>query len=135
MTTIDSIAFEKECTFRTSRSSGKGGQNVNKVETKVELLFDIAASLLFSDVEKETLFRKLATRLTQEGVLQVSCEEERSQAKNKQIAIAKTISILEKVLKPVKPRKATKPTVSSVEKRLKTKQVHAEKKLNRKPIV
>jgi ribosome-associated protein len=125
---IDPIAFEKECTFRTARSGGKGGQHVNKVETKVMLAFSIAASALFDENEKATLYRKLAARLTQEGVLQVSSDKERSQLKNKTIAIARAIALLEKALKPVKPRKKTKPTKASVEKRLQNKLLLAKKK-------
>jgi ribosome-associated protein len=128
MKTIDPISFEKECTFRTARSGGKGGQNVNKVETKVVLLFDVAASELFSEEEKATLFRKLATRLTRDGVLQVSCERERSQFRNKEIALFRAIALLEKALKPVTPRKKTKPTKAAVEKRLQAKQLQAKKK-------
>jgi ribosome-associated protein len=128
MKNIDPIAFEKECTFRTARSGGKGGQHVNKVETKVVLLFSIAASGLFDENEKAALHQKLAARLTQEGVLQVSCDRERSQWKNKTLAITKAIAILEKALKPVKPRKKTKPAKASVEKRLQDKLFLAKKK-------
>jgi ribosome-associated protein len=128
MHSIDPIAFEKECTFRTARSGGKGGQHVNKVETKVVLVFSVAASALFDENEKATLYHKLATRLTQEGVLQVSCDRERSQLKNKTIAITRAIALLEKALQPVKPRKKTKPTKASVEKRLQDKLFVTKKK-------
>ncbi|MDR2802551.1 MAG: aminoacyl-tRNA hydrolase, partial [Prevotellaceae bacterium] len=125
---IDPIAFEKECTFRTARSSGKGGQNVNKVETKVILVFSVAASELFDENEKAALHQKLAARLTQKGMLQVSCDRERSQLKNKSIAVTRAIAILEKALQPVKPRRKTKPTKASVEKRLQDKLLLARKK-------
>ncbi|MDR3132879.1 MAG: aminoacyl-tRNA hydrolase [Prevotellaceae bacterium] len=128
MKSIDPIAFEKECTFRTARSGGKGGQHVNKVETKVVLVFSVAASELFDENEKAALHQKLAARLTQKGVLQVSCDRERSQIKNKTHAITKAITILEKALTPVKPRKKTKPTKASVEKRLLDKSCLAKKK-------
>ncbi len=132
MKVIDSIRFEQECVFRTSRSGGKGGQNVNKVETKVELLFDISSSELFSEEEKDMLYVKLQTRLAQGTVLQVTCEKERSQYRNKQLAIEKAVLLLAKALEPVKPRTKTKPTKASVEKRLQEKQVQAQKKVNRK---
>jgi ribosome-associated protein len=128
MKKIDPTVFEKECMFRTARSGGKGGQNVNKVETKVILVFSIAASGLFNENEKATLHQKLAARLTQEGILQVSCDRERSQVNNKAIAITKAIALLEKALKPVKPRKQTTPTKASVEKRLQDKSFLAKKK-------
>ncbi|MDR0581855.1 MAG: aminoacyl-tRNA hydrolase [Prevotellaceae bacterium] len=128
MKNIDPIAFEKECTFRTARSGGKGGQNVNKVETKVVLVFSVAESGLFDENEKATLHQKLAARLTQEGILQVHCDRERSQRKNKTIAISRAVAILEKALKPVKPRKKTKPTKASVEKRLQDKLLLSKKK-------
>jgi ribosome-associated protein len=101
---------------------------VNKVETKVVLLFSIAASGLFDENEKAALHQKLAARLTQAGVLQVRCDRERSQLKNKTIAVTRAIAILEKALKPVKPRKKTKPTKTSVEKRLQNKSLVAKKK-------
>ncbi len=129
---IDPIIFEQECRFRTSRSSGKGGQNVNKVETKVELLFDISSSALFDDEQKALLLQKLAARLNADGRFSVVCEEERSQLKNKELAVEKAIALMEKALKPVKPRKKTKPSQASVEKRLDNKKRVAEKKRERK---
>jgi ribosome-associated protein len=128
MKSIDPIAFEKECGFRTARSGGKGGQHVNKVETKVVLIFSIAASALFDESEKAMLYQKLAARLTREGDLQVSSDRERSQLKNKAIVIDRVIALLEKALKPVKPRKKTKPSKVSVEKRLQDKLFLAKKK-------
>ncbi len=135
MAEIDLIAFEAECRFRTSRSSGKGGQNVNKVETKVELLFDISASSLFNDEEKIRLSEKLASRLNADGWLSVVCEEERSQLKNKTIAVTKAIALLSKALKPVKARKPTMPTGASVVKRREEKQQQGEKKRGRKKLI
>ena len=132
MKSIDSTALMQECMFRTSRSGGHGGQRVNKVETRVELIFDIDKSALFTEEEKEILYKKLSARLTQDGLLQLSCEKERSQYRNKQLVIERLVLILEKAVAPVKPRKKTKPTTSAIEKRLRDKQALAQKKTNRK---
>lgn len=129
---IDRQVFANECAFKTSRSGGKGGQNVNKVETKVELLFDINTSKLFTADQKTLLIQKLATRIIDEGVLQLTASTERSQLKNKELAIDKAINLIQKALKPKKPRKATKPTLVSIEKRLSGKQLKSMKKQLRK---
>ncbi|MDR1154836.1 MAG: aminoacyl-tRNA hydrolase [Bacteroidales bacterium] len=118
---IDSTAFENECSFRTSRSSGKGGQNVNKTETKVGLWFDVAASALFTDKEKERILLCLASGITDDGYLQLTCDEQRSQFQNKQLAVERALGILEKALVVPEPRKRTKPSKVSVEKRLEEK--------------
>ena len=118
---IDSVAFENECTFRTSRSSGKGGQHVNKTETKVGLWFDVATSALFNDEEKARIFSKLASVITNDGFLQLNCDEQRSQLQNKQSVIERAIALLEKSLVVAKPRKRTKPSKAAVEKRLEEK--------------
>jgi ribosome-associated protein len=118
---IDSTAFENECTFRTSRSSGKGGQNVNKTETKVGLWFDVAASALFTGEEKSRIFLRLASVITGDGYLQLTCDEQRSQLQNKQLVIERALGMLAKALIIPKPRKRTKPSKASVEKRLEDK--------------
>jgi ribosome-associated protein len=122
----------KEITFRTSRSGGKGGQNVNKVSSKVELNINLKSSLLFTEEEKELLVQKLANRINSEGVLQVITEEERSQLHNKEKSIDKLIILLKKALFKPKPRKPSKPKRSAIEKRLKSKQLTALKKLSRR---
>ncbi|HWB62610.1 MAG TPA: alternative ribosome rescue aminoacyl-tRNA hydrolase ArfB [Chitinophagales bacterium] len=99
--------FLPELQFKTSRSSGAGGQHVNKTETKVELLFDVQASALLSAKEKETILQKLESRINAEGILQVSCATGRSQAGNKEGAVKKFYALLEKALKPVKKRVPT----------------------------
>jgi len=113
---IDPIIFENECLFKTSRSSGKGGQNVNKTETKVGLWFDVAASALFSDEEKTLILSRLASVITDDGYLQLTCDEQRSQLQNKQLVVERAIGMLEKALVVPKPRKKTKPSKATIEK-------------------
>ncbi|MFB9845229.1 alternative ribosome rescue aminoacyl-tRNA hydrolase ArfB [Mucilaginibacter ginsenosidivorans] len=124
--------LQKEVIYKTSRSGGKGGQNVNKVSTKVELLFDIERSLLFSDEEKQRLTEKLQSRLNRDGYLQVMSEEERSQYLNKERAIEKLVLILTKALHQPKKRKATKPTKAMIAARLGNKRQQSAKKAARK---
>lgn len=125
--------FEKEFRFNTSRSSGPGGQHANKVETSVELRFDIRNSELLSDEEKERLLKKLSTKITKEDELIITAETKRSQVKNKEIAIEKFYSTLEKALKKRKKRKPTKPTKAAKEKRLQKKKKRSDIKSKRKP--
>ena len=120
-----------EFQFLTSRSSGPGGQNVNKVNSKVELRFDIQNSSLLTDDQKNILLVKLATKITSEGILSVVSQRDRSQLSNKEDAIEKLYLLFAKALKPVKPRKNTRPTKGSVERRLTTKRIKAEIKQNR----
>ena len=129
---ISKEAFAQECSFKTSRSGGKGGQNVNKVETKVELLFDISASRLFTDEQKEALLDKLSARIIDSSVLQLTASTERSQLRNKERAIVKAILLIQKALIPKKPRKPTKPSLEAIEKRLSDKQLKSMKKQLRK---
>nr|WP_319509320.1 alternative ribosome rescue aminoacyl-tRNA hydrolase ArfB [uncultured Draconibacterium sp.] len=120
------------CTFSASRSGGPGGQNVNKVNTKIELRFNLNDSTIFSDTQKQRLGIKLKNRINSDGIIVLFESSERSQLKNKQNAIAKFIELIEKALTPPKRRVKTKPTVSSKLKRLdKKKQQSMKKQLRR----
>jgi ribosome-associated protein len=123
--------FISEFQFQTSKSGGPGGQNVNKVETKVLLNFDVSASNNLSEEEKNILFAKLKNKITEAGVLQITAQEKRSQIQNKEITIKKFEDLLCKALEPKKVRKATKPGKGAIERRLKSKKSNAEKKANR----
>lgn len=128
---ISKEALLKELSFKTSRSGGKGGQNVNKVSSKVELNFDINRSGLFSNEQKELLTEKLSKRINSEGILQVITEEERSQYLNKERSVEKLMVLLSRALHRPKLRKATRPKKSAIEKRLKNKLVLSQKKISR----
>jgi ribosome-associated protein len=132
MTNIRNIDFRPELQFRTSRSGGKGGQNVNKVETRVELLFEPDRSTLLTDEQKELIRHKLSNRISADGILNISSEKARSQLQNKEIAIRKFYDLLEFALKVPRKRKKTRPHKGAVEKRLQSKKRHAEKKSMRK---
>lgn len=126
--------FSPEFTFTASRSSGPGGQNVNKVSTKVELRFDVMGSALLSAEEKETILLKLAKKINTEGELILVVQTDRSQLKNKEKAVEKFYSLLVKALTPVKKRKPTRPSRAAKEKRLEEKQIQSEKKERRKKV-
>lgn len=124
--------LQKEVFYKTSRSGGKGGQNVNKVSTKVELLFSIADSALFNEDDKLRLSEKLSNRLNKDGYVQVVCDEERSQYLNKAKAIERLSNMLARALTVQKPRKATKPSKQAKAKRLDEKKQQGAKKESRK---
>lgn len=121
-----------ELSFKAVRSSGAGGQNVNKVSSKVVLTFDLLNSQSLSDEEKELSQKKLKSKLTSEGVLILNCDEDRSQLKNKEIVTKRFLEIIQKSLIIPKERKATKVPKSVIEKRLKDKSTNSEIKQNRK---
>jgi len=120
-----------EVHFRTSRSSGPGGQNVNKLETKVELLFEVGRSPSLSDEQKHTVRRALEGRIDADGLLHVTSQRSRSQWENKELAIEKFAALLRSVLKPRKKRLATGATHASKERRLQSKKKHGQKKKRR----
>ncbi len=124
--------LQKETSYKTSRSGGKGGQNVNKVSSKVELLFSIGSSALFNDEEKLLLTEKLQNRLNKDGYVQVICDEERSQYLNKEKAIERLISLLTRALQKPKVRKPTKVSKAAKAARLDSKKMQSVKKENRK---
>lgn len=119
------INVSTEIRFRTARSGGKGGQNVNKVETMVEGYFNIAGSRLLSTEQKERIIQKLQNRINSEGDLLVKSQVHRSQLSNKQEVVRKINQLLFEAIKQPQRRIATKPSVGSKKKRLESKKRHS----------
>jgi ribosome-associated protein len=131
---VDWSIIEQELTFRTTRSSGAGGQHVNKTETKVTVLFDPSGSSGLNAEEKEVILEKLSSLISSDGWISISSQKSRSQADNKEDSIEKLKQKLIKALTPRAKRKATKPSAESIEARLTRKKQLGEKKaLRRKP--
>lgn len=125
--------LDREITFFASRSSGPGGQAVNKVNTRVELRFDVGNSQVLNDEEKQLILQKLKNRISNEGILIIASQRSRSQLNNKKAATEKFHELILKALTPETKRKPTKPPPSIDKKRLEEKQKQSDKKQLRKP--
>ncbi len=131
---IDLERLTRNIFFKTSRSSGSGGQNVNKVATKVELLFDLNSSDVFTDEEKNTIRERLESRFQADGFLQIISQETRSQLENKDVALKKLATLLYEAIKVRKKRKKTRPSKRAIQARLDSKRKQSLKKINRKRV-
>ena len=128
---IDKAVLQKEVFYKTSRSGGKGGQNVNKVSSKVELLFSVDNTELFSADEKLLIMQKMQNRLNKDGLIQVICDEERSQYLNKEIAMDRLLVLLTGALQVKKQRKPVKISKAAKAARVENKRINSAKKESR----
>ncbi len=132
---MDIEQIKSEIKYRTSRSGGKGGQNVNKVETKVEAVLDLPNSRAFSAEEKARVLDKLAHRMTAEGLIAAVNQTERSQLANKTLAEKKLLVLLQKAVVQVKKRRLPKVPAYVVRTRIEGKKRLSEKKADRRQII
>jgi ribosome-associated protein len=133
-TALDIASLSPWLTVHTSRSPGPGGQNVNKVNTRVTLLFDIDRCVHFNDAQKARIRRKLRTRLSRDGMIRVVSSRYRTQSRNRTAAGERLIELLTEALRRRKARRPTRPTAASRQKRLAAKQQRSETKSRRRPV-
>ncbi len=126
--TLTASLLNKELTFSASRSSGPGGQNVNKVNTKVTLKFDVAHSEILSEDQKDLVYKKLASHITKEGILVVTAQDKRSQLENKEAVLLKLEKLFAKAFAKRKVRKPSKPSKRAIQNRITEKKQKSEKK-------
>ena len=130
---MDEVLLKSELTYKYVRSSGSGGQHVNKVSSKAELYFNLEDSSVFDEIQKQKLSEFLNNRLNKDGVVVLACDESRSQFRNKAIVTQRFIDLIEEGLKEQKKRRPTRIPRSAKRKRLNNKRINSEKKVNRKP--
>ena len=130
---LDIASLSPWIQVRFSRSAGPGGQNVNKVSTRVTLLFDVVSCTVLTDVQKARIRGRLRTRVSRDGLLRVVSERERTQARNRVAAEIRLIELLTEATRQRKSRRRTQPTAGSRERRLESKQRRGEVKRQRKP--
>ncbi|GAB1858242.1 alternative ribosome rescue aminoacyl-tRNA hydrolase ArfB [Flavobacteriaceae bacterium MHTCC 0001] len=129
---FDEDALLKSLNFKAVRSSGSGGQHVNKVASKVELLFNLNTASVFNESQRALLYEKLKHKISKEGVLVLQCDEFRSQHRNKALVIQRFLELIKEALTEEKERIPTKTPKGVIERRLKNKRYQSEKKANRK---
>lgn len=122
---------DEEVSFATSRSGGPGGQNVNKLETRVTVRFDVAGSPSLTDEQRQRLLERLATRITRSGVLHVTSQKHRTQAENREAAVARLAELMAEALREETPRKATRVPKAAKRRRVENKKRHGQRKRER----
>lgn len=122
-----------EFSYSASRSSGAGGQHVNKVNSKIEIQFNVSTTQFLTNIQKEKIMAVLKNRINQQGIIVIQSQQYRSQYKNKVDATQRLLSLIETAIRPVEKRIATKASKASVKKRLENKKKLSEKKRNRRP--
>jgi len=129
---VNKEILANELTFKATRSSGPGGQHVNKTSTRIELYWSLKNSQAFSEDQKTRLRKKLHNRITKEDILILTSGQTRSQFKNKEQVTKRFFELIKEAITPPKKRKKSKPTYASKVKRLQSKKQHSEKKASRK---